>query len=151
MNCLLQKLDHRLDFLMSDIATDNICGEFLMNSPNTIFDGIAAPKSIVITKDEDGSIWYRIDKFDALIRENQLTPFIDLPTESIHDNYSGNYGNMILHSRLAAKITDVEHTANAITCQLAFTISYSYTGTHAEDRSRNSVQQGTFSVTATKS
>jgi hypothetical protein len=136
---------------MSDTATANIYGEFQMNSPKTIFDGIAAPKSIVITKDDDGSIWYRIDKFDALIPENHLSPFIDLPTKSISDSYSPTYGNMTLHSRLAAKITDVKHIANAITCQLVFMMTYSYTGTNMGKRSKDSVQEETFSVTATKS
>ena len=149
MNCMLLKLDHMLDFLMSDAPADDICGEYVITPPRTNSQGVTIG-SIVITRNDDGTMMYKIDKFDTLVPEYGYTDWVTLPDARKSDVYSSSHGDMIEHSKQHVAILDIQRTTNAISFKLKFQTNYWYTGFRAEDRIRDQHTGEMLNVTAIK-
>ena len=146
---MLLKLDHMLDFLMSDAPADDICGEYVITPPRTNLEDVTIG-SIVITRNDDGIMMYKIDKFDTLVPEYEYTDWITLPDSVKSDVHSSSHGHMTEHIKQQVAIGNIQHTTKTISFRLRFETEYSYSGRLAERRINDKKTTETLNVTAIK-
>ncbi len=151
MNSLLQRLDHKLDFLMLGVPFDDTWVEFSISPSIVLFPGFTFES--IKARQHGGNVVYLIEHFPIPVKENESTASIETDLmQRRTDQSSGQHGDVTRRMNLQVKITDVSHTDTDMKCKLVVIQSYFYEGNMLHDRNYNSyLKEDVYHITATRS